>query len=122
MKKSCYKDLKVWQKSVQLTMDIYKLTQKFPQSEQFGLTNQMRRAAVSIPSNIAEGHGRNSDSDFVRFLFIAKGSLNELETQIILACELGFTSYMECGSLMLMIDELGKMLRSLIERLKNVVE
>jgi four helix bundle protein len=74
-----YKDLKIWQKSFQLSVDIYRITQDFPDTEKFGLVSQMRRSAISIFSNIAEGHGRSSDKDFSRFLNISIGSTNELE-------------------------------------------
>ncbi len=85
-----YKQLTVWQNAVELSVLIYKTTKDFPAEEKFGLVSQIRRAAVSIASNIAEGAGRNSDGEFVQFLGIAKGSLNELETQIIIANELEF--------------------------------
>jgi len=77
-----YRDLIVWQKSVDLVKNIYLCTQTFPKEEQYGLTNQMRRCAVSIPSNIAEGYGRNSTGDYKRFLHISLGSLYELQTQV----------------------------------------
>lgn len=80
-----YKDLFVWQKSVNLVEQIYQATQNLPKSEQFGLTSQMRRAAVSVPSNIAEGYRRRSLGDYIRFLSIADGSSGELETQLIIA-------------------------------------
>ena len=85
-----YKQLIVWQNAVELSVMVYKETKDFPSEEKFGLVSQIRRAAVSIASNIAEGAGRNSDGEFVQFLGIAKGSLNELETQIIIASKLGF--------------------------------
>ncbi len=85
-----YKDLDVWQQTRILVKSIYQLTKKFPKEEQFGLTNQLRRAAVSIPSNIAEGCGRNHFKDSIQFFFIARASLYELETQIILACDLEY--------------------------------
>lgn len=85
-----YKELDVWQQPRILVKSIYQLTKKFPKEEQFGLTNQVRRAAVSIPSNIAEGCGRNHFKDSIQFFFIARASLYELETQIILACDLEY--------------------------------
>jgi four helix bundle protein len=87
-----YKELEVWKESKELVKLIYELTKIFPSTEQFGLTNQIRRCAVSIPSNIAEGIGRNHVKDTLQFLFIARGSIYELETQIILAFELSFIS------------------------------
>ena len=85
-----HKDLKVWQESISLVEDIYQLTSKFPKEELFGLTSQMRRASISVPSNIAEGAGRNGRSEFTRFLYIALGSLSELETQLEIAIRLKF--------------------------------
>lgn len=85
-----YLDLEVWKKTKDLAREIYLLTKSFPTQEQFGLVSQLRRASISVPSNIAEGCGRDSSKDTVRFLFIARGGLYEMETQIILAYELGF--------------------------------
>lgn len=85
-----FKELEIWKKGVALTTDIYKATATFPKEEMYGLTSQIRRAAVSIPSNIAEGAGRNSDAEFVRFLSISNGSCCELETQLLIAVNLGF--------------------------------
>src|SRR5579862_7466163 len=85
-----YRDLIVWQKAMDLATLVYQSTESFPQKEVFGLTNQLRRAAVSIPSNIAEGQGRNSNLDFRRFLGISRGSLQEVETQLELARRLGY--------------------------------
>ena len=83
-----YKGLKVWQKSYKLCLDIYRITGKFPKEERYGLISQTRRSAVSVPSNIAEGYGRKTTADYIRLLYIAYGSLCELETQILLAGEL----------------------------------
>ena len=85
-----YEDLKVWQKAFQLTLLVYKETQCFPRHEMYGLTNQLRRAAVSIPSNIAEGKGKTSDRDFAVFLCHSRASLHELETQSLIAEQLGY--------------------------------
>jgi four helix bundle protein len=85
-----YQELTVWQKGMDLVVAIYEVTKQFPQSEAFGLTNQVRRAAVSIPSNIAEGQGRRAPQDFMRFLNIAYGSLQEVETQLMLAQRLSY--------------------------------
>ena len=85
-----HRDLLIWQEAMNLAKDVYARTGSFPREEMYGLTSQMRRAAVSVPSNIAEGAGRSSDKEFRQFLMIARGSLSELETQVILAQELGF--------------------------------
>ena len=85
-----YKELNVWKISMDLVVDIYNLTATFPNSELYGLTSQMRRAAVSIPSNIAEGSGRKSKKEYIQFIYISKGSLSELETQIEIAHRLSF--------------------------------
>jgi four helix bundle protein len=77
-----YRELKVWQRSYRLCLDIYKITKRFPNEERYGLTSQIRRAAVSVPSNIAEGYGRKTIPEYIRFLYIAYGSICELETQI----------------------------------------
>jgi four helix bundle protein len=85
-----HKDLAVWKESIKLVKEVYLLLKGFPSYEQFGICSQMRRAAVSIPSNIAEGAGRNNDKELVRFCYIAQGSLAELETQLIISEELGY--------------------------------
>ena len=85
-----YKQLKIWNKSIDLVVDIYKATAEFPRDERFGLTSQTQRSAVSIPSNIAEGAGRNSGKEFVHFLAVSNGSSYELETQILVAERLNF--------------------------------
>jgi four helix bundle protein len=87
-----YKDLDVWQQSRVLVKTIYELTKKFPKEEQFGLTSQIRRAAISVPSNIAEGCGRNHTKDSIQFFFVARGSIYELETQLLLSEDLGFVT------------------------------
>jgi four helix bundle protein len=85
-----YKELMVWQKSYRLCLGIYKVTKKYPQGEKYGLTSQMRRAALSIPSNIAEEYGRKTTPEYIRFLYIAYGSTCELETQLLLSGDLGY--------------------------------
>ena len=87
-----FKDLEVWKLSIDFVEDVYKLTNAFPGNEKFGLVPQMRRAAVSISSNIAEGQGRKNSKEFIQFLYIAKGSLAEIETQLIICERLGYTS------------------------------
>ncbi|MCX6150363.1 MAG: four helix bundle protein [Ignavibacteriales bacterium] len=85
-----HKDLEVWKNSIGLVTDIYKITHEFPKEELFGIVNQIRRASISVPSNIAEGAGRHSPKEFIRFLYIAVGSLSELETQFIISRNLEF--------------------------------
>lgn len=111
-----YRDLLVRQKGMSLAKLVYRVTDSFPASERFGLTSQMRRAAVSIPSNIAEGHARQSRQDYLRFLRISRGSLAELGTQAELATELGFA--VESSELFSLIDELARMMQSLIHKLE----
>ena len=90
-----HKDLEVWKKSMDLVSNIYKITESFPNKELYGLTNQIRRAAVSVPSNIAEGAARSSKKEFIQFLYIALGSLSELETQIIIANRLEYLNNLD---------------------------
>jgi len=114
-----HKELKVWQKSIELVKSIYEFTNSFPQSEQFGLTSQMRRAAVSIPSNIAEGCGRNSNNELIHFLYIVLGSAAELETQIIISNELNFLDNEKSEKLLNLNFEIIKMTSSLINSIKT---
>ncbi|KFB10400.1 four helix bundle protein [Nitratireductor basaltis] len=109
-----YRDLKVWQAAMALAEAVYKASDSFPNSEIYGLTSQMRRASVSIASNIAEGFGRDSNGVFVQFLRVAQGSLKELETQILLACRVGVCPTENETELLRRCEEIGKMLRSLI--------
>ena len=108
-----YKELIVWQKAILLVKHIYRVTQTFPSSEMYGLVNQMRRASVSIPSNIAEGQTRKSPVEFARFLSIAHGSLAELETQMIIARELEYVSQAQYDEYSVFHDEVSKMLIAL---------
>jgi len=112
-----YKDLVVWQNGIQLVKEIYLLTQQFPGEEKFGLVSQMRRASVSVPSNIAEGQARRSTAEFSQFLSISQGSLAELETQLIVSIELGFCSHAGTIELFEAIHRLQKMLYSLRAKL-----
>ena len=112
-----FKDLKIWSKGIDLVIDIYKLTSKFPLEEKFGLISQIRRAAVSIPSNIAEGHSRKTSKDFKQFIAIAKGSLSELETQLIISFKLNFISKEEFEIINNRIKELEKMTASFYGKL-----
>ncbi len=113
-----FKNLKVWQKGIKMVTEIYNTTQSFPKDELYGLTSQIRRSAVSIPSNIAEGSGRNSDKEFNRFLNISLGSSFELETQIIIAHELKFLSNNEFSELIAEIQEQQKMITGLQKSIK----
>ena len=114
-----YKKFLVWEKSHQLTLDVYKVILVFPKDEIFGLTSQIKRSSTSIPTNIAEGCGRNSDKDFCRFLYIAFGSANELEYQIFLSVELSFLEKEKGQILLKQIEEVKKMLNGLITKLNN---
>ncbi len=112
-----HKDLEVWKKSMDLVSNIYKITESFPSKELYGLTNQIRRAAVSIPSNIAEGAARNSKKEFIQFLYIALGSLSELETQIIIANRLEYLNNLD--TLLEDLKFVQKLINGLIYYLKK---
>ena len=114
-----YKKYLVWQKSHQLTLEIYRLTRSFPKEEMFALTSQMKRSSSSIPTNIAEGCGRSSDKDFCRFLYISYGSANELEYQIILSIDLQFVKVEDAENLLSQIEEIKKMLNGLIMKVRE---
>ena len=104
-----FKDLEIWKKSRIFCSSVYKITSKFPESDKFGLTNQLRRASVSIPSNIAEGSSRNSNKDFSRFLQITLGSAYEIETQLLIAFDLGFIEKEESDNLLSALGTIIKM-------------
>ncbi|WP_145283421.1 four helix bundle protein [Pirellulimonas nuda] len=108
-----YRDLKVWQAGIALSLDIYRATKQLPKEELYGLVSQMRRAAVSIPSNVAEGHARGSTPEFLRFLAIARGSLAELETQLIIATRLELLRQDSSNEILHKADELSRMLSGL---------
>ena len=112
-----YRDLEVWQRAMELTVQIYKITECFPDDERYGLTSQIQRSAVSIPSNIAEGHGRVYRKDYVRHLSIARGSLAEVETQLAIAVRLEFVNRNQALPLWAMAQDVGKMLNRLIQSL-----
>jgi four helix bundle protein len=114
-----YKDLKVWQKSYKLCLEIYRITTKFPKEERYGLTSQIRRSVVSIPSNIAEGYGRKTTLDYTRMLYISYGSVCELETQILLSGDLDLIEKTELSILIKDIAEIERMLKALIKSLEN---
>jgi len=115
-----YKDLLIWQKGIILVVKVYKLVKTFPQEELYALTNQIKRASVSIPSNISEGYGRNTDKSFSHFLDIARGSLFELETQLIIAKELEFITNIDLyNEVLLLITEESKMINAFSKTLKT---
>lgn len=114
-----YKELKVWQKSYQLCLEIYRITKGFPSEERYGLTSQIRRAAVSIPSNIAEGYGRKSTREYIHSSYVAYGSICELETQVLLAVDLGYVKANEVEKIHEDIREVERMLKALIKSLEN---
>ena len=114
-----YKELKVWQKSYELCLDIYKITSKFPKEERYGLVSQMRRSSISVPSNIAEGYGRKTTADYIRFLYIAYGSNCELETQVLLSGDLGYLESIKLEGIKEEVQEVERMLKALIKSLEN---
>jgi four helix bundle protein len=114
-----YTQLEVWKKSRELVKDVYLLTQGFPKEELYSLTNQIRRAIVSIPSNIAEGIGRNSNKETVQYLHFAKGSMYEVETQLYLAYDLRYIKLEQLNEMLLKIEESRKLLYGFIQYYKN---
>lgn len=116
--KMTHKDLDVWKKSIELVTVIYDITKQFPKEEMFGLVSQMRRAAISIPSNIAEGATRNSKKEFKQFLYIALASASELETQIIIAKNLNYIDKELEQNLVLELNTISRMLQGLIKSIK----
>jgi four helix bundle protein len=113
-----YRELKIWQRSHALTVSLSQVTKSFPREEVFALTNQMRRASVSIPANVAEGCGREGDAELKRFLTIALGSACELDYYVLLACELGYCDESTCNPLAAEIMEIRRMLGAFIQKLK----
>ena len=112
-----YRDLKIWQKGIELAKMVYALTRKFPKYETYGLADQLRRSAVSVPSNIAEGQARQHTGEFRQFLYMALGSLAEVDTQIVIALEMSYITDEEAGAIQSLIIELQKMIHALIARL-----
>ncbi|MCK4980532.1 MAG: four helix bundle protein [Candidatus Delongbacteria bacterium] len=112
-----YKELIVWQKAMEITVDVYKLAKNFPNEEKFGLTSQIKRAVISVPSNIAEGQARNSTKEFKQFLYIAKASNAEVETQLELAYRLKFIDKENFDLILSKCVEISKMLQSLVLKL-----
>ena len=112
-----YRELKVWQRAIELSVAIYKLTAEFPKEELYGLTSQLRRAAVSVASNVAEGYGRGSKGEFRQFVGIARGSILELQTQLVIAKQLGFGKVVQMQAAEGLADETGKMLWALMKKI-----
>lgn len=119
---TCYRDLLVWQKAMDLVVAGYRLSACFPRTETFALQTQLRRAAVSVPSNIAEGHGRNSTKEYLHHLSIANGSLMEMETQSLLAEKLGYVPHVDTTNLLDKSAEVGKLLNGLINALNRKLQ
>jgi four helix bundle protein len=119
MRIQSYKDLKVWQLAMELAVDCYRVTRSFPKDELFGMTSQIRRAAASIPANIAEGQGRNHTKFFLHFLSVARGSLMELETHLILSCRVELLNQQDLEPLLTLIDEISRMLTGLRKALRK---
>ncbi len=114
-----YRELIVWQKSMCMVTEVYVITDGFPTKEMYGLANQVRKSAVSIPSNIAEGFGRGSTSDYIRFLRMSRGSLYELQTQMEIAKNIGYLDEKKCGLVLGVGNEIERMLNSLISKLMD---
>jgi four helix bundle protein len=112
-----HKDLLVWQRSMDLVETVYRHTASFPSAEQWGLVSQMRRAAISVPSNIAEGYGRQATGEYRHHLSIARGSLLELETQVLLSKRLGYVQAADSDTLLKEIEEISRMLATLVSKL-----
>ncbi|MGH8046008.1 MAG: four helix bundle protein [Chthoniobacterales bacterium] len=121
-KPQSYRDSLVWQKGISLAKDTYRVTQHFPSDEKFGLISQMRRAAVSVPSNIAEGQARHTTGSFIQFISNAEGSLAELDTQFVISLELSFISDRDAASIFDQIAELRRMLNGLRRRLQEAAK
>ncbi|MBI4722389.1 MAG: four helix bundle protein [Candidatus Stahlbacteria bacterium] len=114
-----YRDLEVWQKSIELVKDMYFITRNFPDEERYGLASQMRRCVVSIPSNIAEGKTRGHTNEYIQFLYIALGSSAEIETQLIISNELKYIPTETRDELLEKIDHIARMIRNLIKALRK---
>jgi four helix bundle protein len=114
-----YKELKVWQKSYQMCLETYRITKGFPKEERYTLTSQIRRSAVSVPSNIAEGYGRKTTPEYIRALYFAYGSNCELETQILLSYDLGYINTEDMKKVQKDFKEVERMLKALIKSLEN---
>ena len=122
MEVNSYQDLKIWQAGMQLAEECYCLTRAFPREELFGMTSQIRRAATSIPANIAEGWGREGTREYIQFLRVAQGSLKELETHLILSRRVGLAAEADVTPILALCTEVGKMTRSLIGTLQRKLQ
>jgi len=116
-----FQDLKIWQRSIKLVEQIYKLTTNYPNDEKFGLVIQIRRSAVSIPSNIAEGFGRWGNKEFRHFLYISMGSCAELTTQLVISSNLGYIKKIETDKLVDEINQISKMITALIKKINETL-
>ncbi|MCA6436591.1 MAG: four helix bundle protein [Bacteroidota bacterium] len=121
LKSSTYKDLIAWQKSIALVTDVYSLTKKFPIDERYGLVSQLNKAVISVPSNIAEGWGRELSKNYLQFLRIARGSLMEVETMVLISKNLNFISEKEFIETQNKIEEVGKILQGLIKSINQKI-
>ena len=119
MRLESYRDLRVWQESMQLAEDCYRLTRRFPKEELFGLTSQIRRSSARIPANVAEGYGRGHRGEYLQFLRVANGSLKELETHLLLSIRVEVTRQEAVAPLLAQCDDVGKMLAGLIRSLQS---
>ena len=117
-----FKDLVVWQRAMDLVAEVYQVVKKLPKEELYALSDQIRRAVISIPSNIAEGYGRNSSKEFSHFISIAKGSKSELETQLLLCVKIDYLKESDIQNVMYLIDQVGKMLYSLQKKHRKLME
>jgi four helix bundle protein len=113
-----YRDLIAWQKAMDLVEGVYRATRSWPKEELYGLTNQVRRAAVSVPANVAEGQGRRSSQEFLHHVSIAHGSLREVETHLLISRRLGYSDEATCEAVMLQTAEVGRLLNGLMRRLR----
>ncbi|MBP3354649.1 MAG: four helix bundle protein [Bacteroidales bacterium] len=118
MKTSDYKELQVWQKAMDLVVEVYNIIKLLPKEETYGISDQIRRSAVSIPSNIAEGQSRNSSKEFIQFLSIARGSLAELETQLLICVKVNMLSNDNIDNILIATKEIGKMIKGLMNKLE----
>lgn len=116
-KVNTYKDLIVWQKAMEMTIALYQIVKKLPKEETYALSDQMRRAAISIPSNIAEGFGKNSKKEYIQFLFIANGSVCELETQLILCVHFKYFTEQEILPIINLLDEIKRIIMTITKKL-----
>ena len=117
-----HRDLEVWKQAMDLVEQCYRLSERFPRSEEFGSRAQLRRSSISVPSNLAEGHGRSTTGDFVRHVSIAHGSLMELETQILIACRLHYLESVDTEALLERTEDISRMLSSLKRGLRERTE